>query len=118
MGEEEEEEEEENEVVDVSDSDDIYEVFNQPPSPVTTTNDLDQFSQLQSNDIKGAVTSSNEMGIQRKQRSNLQELLESQLGKDAPEKSAQTSSPLFHQSRPIELTLPTTRESGRKKERR
>jgi len=83
-----EEEEEENEVVDVSDSDDIYEVFNQPPSPVTTTSDLDQFSQLQSSDIEGAVTLSNEMGIQWKQRSNLQELLESQLGRDAPEKSA------------------------------
>ena len=114
MGEE-EEEEEENEVVDVSDSNDIYEVLNQPPSLVTTTSDLDQFSQLQSNDIEGAVTSSDEMGIQRKQRLNLQELLESQLERDAPEKSAQTSSPLFHQSRPIKLTLPTTRESRRKK---
>ena len=33
------------------------------------------------------------MGIQRKQRSTLQELLESQPGKDVPEKVAQTKLP-------------------------
>ena len=71
-------------------SDDIYEVFNQPPSPVTTTSDLSQFSQLQSSDIEGAITSSDEMGIQRKQRSTLQEFLESQPRRDAPEKSTKT----------------------------
>ena len=62
----EEEEEVEKKVIDILDSDDIYEVFNQPPSPVTTNSDLDQFRQLQSNAIEGAVTSSDKIGIQRK----------------------------------------------------
>ena len=60
---------------------------------MTITSDLSQFSQLQYSHIKGAVTSSDEIGIQWKQRSTLQELLESQPGRDALEKLAQTKLP-------------------------
>ena len=42
--EDEEEEEKEKEIVDVSNSDDLYEVFNQPSSPVTSTGFLGQSS--------------------------------------------------------------------------
>ncbi|XP_065636568.1 uncharacterized protein LOC136070490 [Quercus suber] len=49
------------EVMDVSDLEDLYKVFNQLPSPVT----------------KEEITSSDLMGIQRKPKSNLLELLES-----------------------------------------
>lgn len=60
---------------------------------MTITSDLSQFSQLQYSHIEGAVTSSDEIGIQWKQRSTLQELLESQPGRDALEKLAQTKLP-------------------------
>lgn len=52
------------EAVDVSDSEDLYKVFNQLPSPVT----------------EEEITSSDLMGIQQKRKSNLLELLESPPG--------------------------------------
>jgi len=42
----EEEEEKEKEIVDVSNSEDLYEVFNQPPSPVASTSVLGQSTQF------------------------------------------------------------------------
>ena len=78
--EKEREEEEEKEIMDVleSNSEDLYEVFNQPPSLKTFVGDLGQISQPPPNQTEGAVTLSNEMGIHRKQRSTFQKLLESQ----------------------------------------
>ena len=78
--EKEREEEEEKEIMDVSESDseDLYEVFNQPPSLETFVGDLGRISQPPPNQTEGAVTLSDEMGIHRKQRLTLQKLLESQ----------------------------------------
>ena len=78
--EKEREEEEAKEIMDVSksDSEDLYEVFNQPLSLETFVGDLGRISQPPPNQTEGAVTLSNEIGIHRKQRSTLQKLLESQ----------------------------------------
>ena len=75
--EDEEEEEKEKKIMDISDSDNLYEVFNQPLSPMTSTGVLGQLSPPQSNCFEGVTPLSDEMGIQREQRSTLQELLES-----------------------------------------
>ena len=72
-----------------SDLEDLYEVFNQPPSPETSVGDLRRISPPPHNQTEGAITLSDEMGIQRKQRSTFQEFLESQPGGKAPGKAAQ-----------------------------
>ena len=81
-------EEEEEEIVEVSDSEDKFDVFNQPLSPKASTGDLRLPFPSQSSHHRGSISILDDMGIQRKQRSTLQELLESQPGKDAPEKVA------------------------------
>ena len=83
-----EEEEEEEEIVEVSKSEDEFDVFNQPLSPKASTGDLRLPFPSQSSHHRGSTSILNDMGIQRKQRSTLQELLESQPGRDAPEKVA------------------------------
>ena len=82
------EEEEEEEIVEVSDSEDKFDVFNQPLSPKASTGDLRLPFPSQSSHHRGSISILDDMGIQRKQRSTLQELLESQPGRDAPEKVA------------------------------
>ena len=63
--------------MDVSDLDDLYEVFNQPSSLVTSTGVLGHSSPPQFSHFEGATPLLDEMGIQRKQMSTFQELLES-----------------------------------------
>ena len=75
--EKEEEEEEEGEIVEVSDSEDDFGVFDQLLSPDASSGDLRQSSPSQSNYHRGPTSPSENMGIQWKQRSTLQELLES-----------------------------------------
>ena len=58
--------------MDLTDSSDEFEVFNQPPSPENI---------------------SEEMGIQRKPQRSLMELIEDQLGRGAPGKSTQPKLP-------------------------
>ena len=71
-------EEEEEEVVEVSDSKDEFEVFNQALSPKTLTFNLDHpFTLIL-----------DEMGIQRKLRSTLLDMIESQPWRDAFRKAA------------------------------
>ena len=81
--------------MDVSESDpeDLYEVFNQPPSPVTSTGVLGQLSPPQSSRFEKAAFLLNEIGIQRKQKSTLLDLLKSQPSRDAPNKALQTRLP-------------------------
>ena len=62
-----EEKQEESSFVDLTESEDEFEVFNQPPSPKSLPE---------------------EMGIQRKPQKSLLELIENQLGKGGPRKSA------------------------------
>ena len=77
--EEEEEEKEPEEIVDFLDSQEEFEVFNRPLSPESTSADLDRQQQV------GVITLE-KMGIQRKSKRSLLDLIESQLGKDVPEK--------------------------------
>ena len=66
-----EEEEKEEEVVEVSDSEDKFEVFNQPLSLEASTGDLGHSSPAQSSHNQEVANTSDKMGIQRKQRSTL-----------------------------------------------
>ena len=85
--EEEEEEEQEQEkepegIVDPSDSQEEFEVFNCLPSPESTLADFVHQREV-------GTIALDEMGIQRKSKRSLLDLIESQLGKDAFGKSAQ-----------------------------
>ncbi|KAK9983446.1 hypothetical protein SO802_032971 [Lithocarpus litseifolius] len=82
------EEEKEEEVVEVSDSKDEFEVFNRPLSPESSTGNLELPSPAQSSYNQEAPNISGDMRVQRKLRSTLQELLESQPGGNAPGKAA------------------------------
>ena len=94
------EEEEEEEVVEVSDSKDKFEVFNQALSPKTSTFDLDH----PSIDLGHLfVLILNEMEVQCKARSNLLDLVESQPGRDAPRKATQTKPPTPPPALPLQL---------------
>ena len=92
---EEEEEEELEGIVDLSDSQDEFEVFNRPLSLESTSADLDHQQQV-------CVITLDEMGIQRKSKRSLLDLIESQPGKDAPGKPTQPKLP----SPPPKLPLP------------
>ena len=78
--EEEEKEKESEEVVDLLDSQDEFEVFNRPLSPKSTSVDLIHQQEAE-------IVALDEMGIQRKSKRSLLDLIESQPGKDAPRKS-------------------------------
>ena len=97
------EEEKEEEVVEVSDSKDEFEVFNQPLSPKALTSDLGHPFLAQSNQHQGVTSIPNDIGIQRKLRSTLQELLESQPGENTPRKAAQTRLPTPPPTQPLRL---------------
>ena len=97
------------EVVEVADSKDEFEIFNLALSPEISNPDLGPlFSPI-----------IDEMGIQRKPKSSLFDLIEFQLGRDAPGKAAQTKLPTPSQTRlpTPPLALPSqVAELKRKKE--
>ena len=96
----EEEEGEEESFVDLTDSLDEFETFNQPSSPMNLPE---------------------EMGIQRKPQKNLMELIEDQLGRGGPGKSAQPKlppPPPKSPSRAPQPTLPSRTEQADPKKRR
>ena len=94
--EESKEEERQRKVMNVSNSDDLYEVFDRPLSPKTLTGDLGQFSQPLPSHFEEVASLEDKMGIQRKPRSTLQEHLESQPEREAPTKVPQTRLPTPH----------------------
>ena len=92
--EEEENEEEENEqVVEVLDSkdksEDDFEVFNQPESPEVPTGDFSHLLSTKLSQTQGDLLVLEAMGIQRKQRTSLWEVMESSTGGMVPEKTTQ-----------------------------
>ena len=99
--EESEEEERQKKVMDVSDSNNLYEVFDQPLSPETSTGDLSQSFQPLPSHFEEVASLEDEMGIQRKPRSTLQKLLQSQPGKDAPTKAPHTRLPTPPPTQPL-----------------
>ena len=105
-------EEEEKEVVEVSDFEDEFDVFNQILSPVASLGNLGFPSLAQSSPHQEATSTSDEMGIQRKQRSTLQELLKSQPGRKVSGKVAQTRLPTPPPAQPTR-TDPTDHKKKR-----
>ena len=99
------EEEEREEVVEVSNFEDEFNVFNQILSSKALPGDLSSASSAQFNFHQEEVNTSDEMGIQRKQRSTLQELLESQPGGHAPRKTPQTRLPTPLPIQPLRADL-------------
>ena len=85
----------------MSDSQDEFEVFNQPLSPENTSADLVHQQEV------GIITLDG-MGIQRKSKRSLLDLIESQPGKDTPRKSAQ---PQLPPPPPPKLPLPPLQPS-------
>ena len=75
------------------DFEDEFDIFDQILSPEALLGDLGSPSLAQSSPHQEATNTSGDIGIQHKQRSTLQELLESQSGRDALEKVAQTKLP-------------------------
>jgi len=83
-----EEEEKEEGVVEVSNFEDEFDVFEQILSLEALPSDLGSSFSAQSSSHQEAANTSDEMGIQHKQRSSLQELLEAQLGGHTPWKAS------------------------------
>ena len=73
----------------MSDSEDDFEVFNQPLSPKNTLSDLNHSFPVQSSQQQGTSSIPDDMGIQRKLRATL----EAQLGGNAPGKAPQAKLP-------------------------
>ena len=70
----------------MSDFEDEFEVFNQPLSLEASTGDLGHSSPTQCNQNRRVIPIPDNMDIQCKQRSTLQELLESQPRENVPRK--------------------------------
>ena len=79
--------------MEVFNSKDKFDIFNEIFSPETFPGDLGSPSSTQPDPFQESTDMSVDMGIQRKQRSTLQKLLESQPGKDALGKAPQTRLP-------------------------
>ena len=80
-------------IVEVSNSKDDFEVFNQPSLPEIPFGDLGHPLPAQTSQAQRDFPLPKDMGIQRKPRSTLQKLLESQPGGKAPGKVTQTRLP-------------------------
>ena len=91
--------------VEVSNFEDEFNVFNQILSSKALPGDLSSASSAQFNFHQEEVNTSDEMGIQRKQRSTLQELLESQPRGHAPRKTPQTRLPTPLPIQPLRADL-------------
>lgn len=96
---------EEEEIVDVSDSKDDYKVFNQSLSPEILIGDLGQPLSAQVSHNQEAINIPDTMGIQRKPRLTLQELLESQPGGNALRMATQTRLPTPPPTQPLRSDL-------------
>ena len=92
---------EKEEMVEVLDSEDNFEVFNQPQSPEGPTGDFDDLPPAQASHTQEALSIPNAMVLQRKMRTSLFDLLESHTGVNMPEKAIQAKLP----------TLPSTQVS-------
>ena len=91
--EKEEKEEEEERIVEVSNSKDDIDVFNQPLSPEAPVGDLGDPFPVQTNHAHEEAAIPANMGIQRKQRTGLLEVMDSSVGCKAPEKPSQAKLP-------------------------
>ena len=68
----------------MSDSEDDFDIFNKPLSPEAPIGDLDDLFPVQTNHAQEEATILADMGMQRKQRTGLLEVMESSTGGKAP----------------------------------
>ena len=83
--------EEEEKVVEVLDSEDDFEVFNQPESPEASTSDFSHLPSAQVSQIQEDFSVPKAMGIQRKPRAGLLGIMESQSENKVPERRMEES---------------------------
>ena len=83
--------EEEEKVVEVLDSEDDFEVFNQPESPEASTSDFSHLPSAQVSQIQEDFSVPKAMGIQRKPRAGLLGIMESQSENKVPERRMEGS---------------------------
>ena len=110
---EEEEEEKEEEVVEVFDSKDEFEVFNQPQSPEVSTDDFSHLPSAEVSQIQEDSFFLEAIGIKRKQMIGLLDVMKSSIGSKAPEKTIQAKLP---PSPPTQLLRPDPADHKRKKD--
>ena len=91
--EEKKEKEKEEEVVEVSDSEDEFSIFNQLPSPKPLVNDSSHLPLVQVSSTQEDTIVPEVMGIQRKPRTNLLDVMESQAWGKAQKKTSQAKLP-------------------------
>ena len=101
----EEEEKEEGGVVEVSDFEDDFEVFNQPQSLEEFTGDFSHLPLVDVTLLQGDLPILKAMGIQRKPKAVLLDVMESQSGSKAPKKTTQEKLPPPPSSLPPQLDL-------------
>jgi len=94
----------------VSDSEDNFEVFNQPQSPEAFTGDFNHLPPAEVSQTQGDLPILEAIGIHRKPRGGLFGIMESQSGSKAPKKTTPTK--LLHPPYLPDLILRTIRERG------
>ena len=100
---------EEEGVVEVFDSEDDFKVFNHPLSPEAPTGDFGHLLPAQASHSQDDPSTLETIGIQCKTKQGLRDLMESQVGGDAPKKATQTKLPPLNPHNLSTLTLLTTR---------
>ena len=106
---------EEEEIVEVSNSEDDFEVFNWPLSPKVPAEDSSHLPLAQVSQTQWDFPISEAMAIQRKPRSTLQELLESQAGGNAPKKANQSKPPALPS---VQASQPELADRKRKRDQK
>ena len=104
-------------MVEVSDSEDDFEVFNQPQSLEALTGDFGHLPSAEVSQTQGDPIIPEALGIQRKSRTSLIEIMESQSEGKAPEVAGQAKHPSLptpHDHQPNPANKKRKREQKRK----
>ena len=96
----------------MSDSEDEFSIFNQLPSPEPPVNDSSHLPLVQVSSTQEDTIVPEVMGIQRKPRTNLLDVMESQAWGKAQKKTSQAKLPPLLPLNPFDLTLPITKGKG------
>ena len=92
---------EEEGIVKVSDSEDDFEIFNQPLSPETPSGDLGHTPPTKASQAQGNSPLLEDMGIQRKLKAGLLAVMESEAGDKVLEKATQAKLPPLSPTQPL-----------------
>ncbi|KAL0000243.1 hypothetical protein SO802_019845 [Lithocarpus litseifolius] len=100
-------EEEEEEIVEVLDSEDGFEIFNQPQSPEVPAGDLNHIPPAQVSHVQEDPNIPDAMVLQCKTRPSLIDLLEAHVGGNVPKKAIQTKRPILPPTQDIQAVYMT-----------